>query len=134
MAVFSRVKTWVSNEVLTAADLNGEVNNIINNMQPNGIEDASGSVADMQAVTDPGAVGSESQATDLLGEIKRLRYAVKRIVGAQWYTDRTRYLTTGNLGVQTNDIAALAVTDAKLAADSVITSKILDGNVTRAKL
>lgn len=30
MATISRVKTWVDNEVLTASDLNGEFNNIVN--------------------------------------------------------------------------------------------------------
>jgi hypothetical protein len=114
MAVFSRIKTWVSNEVLTAADLNGEFNNILNNMDPEGIEDASASVSDMQATTNPGGSGSESLATDLLGEIKRLRYVVQRIVGTYWYTDPTRYLTAGGLNVQTADIAAGAVTRAKL--------------------
>lgn len=116
MAVFSRIKTWVSNEVLTAADLNAEFNNILNNMDPEGIEDASATVADMQSSVNPGGVGTESLATDLLGEIKRLRYVVQRLVGTYWYSDPGRYLTAGGLNVQAADIAAGAVTQAKRAA------------------
>lgn len=87
MAVFSRIKNWVSNEVLTSADLNAEFNNILANMKPAGIEGASANAAAMQATADPGGVGTESLATDLLGEIQRLRYVIKRLIGgAQWYS------------------------------------------------
>jgi hypothetical protein len=122
MPTFSRLKTWVSNEVLTAADLNAEFNNQLNNMTTTGIEDASVNVAAMQATADPGGVGTESLATDLLGEIRRIRFAIKRIVGgAQWYSTPDFDLT-GTLG--TSNIADSAITTAKIAAL----------NVTRAKM
>jgi len=121
MATFSRIKVWVSNEVLTAADLNGEFNNIINNMGPDGIEDASVDVAAMQANVDPGGVGSESLATNLRGEIQRLRYTIKRIVGgAQWYS------------APVIDLSSL-ITTAKIADANVTTAKLADGAVTQAK-
>lgn len=143
MAVFSRLKTWVSNEVLTASDLNGEFDNIISNMQPSGIEDASVDVSAMQSNTDPGGVGSESLATTLLGEIQRLRYKLKQVIGqAQWYSTPVGSLSTGGIdsaslaanSVTTAKIADLNVTTGKLANDAVTTAKILDANVTRAKL
>lgn len=115
MATFSRIKTWVSNEVLASSDLNNEFNNILNNMTPSGIEDASADVAAMQANVTPGSVGTESLATDFLGEIQRLRFVIKRLVGAQWYTDPGRSLAAGGLGIQTADIADGAVTYPKLA-------------------
>jgi hypothetical protein len=122
MPTFTRLKTWVSNEVLTASDLNAEFNNQLNNMDPEGIEDASASVSDMQATTDPGGSGSESQATDLLGELKRLRYAIKRIVGgAQWYT------------APVIDLGS-TISAGDIASDAITTAKILNANVTRAKL
>lgn len=124
MAVFSRIKVWVSGEILTASDLNNEFDNILNNMAPAGIEDASANVSAMQATVDPGGVGTESLATSLLGELQRLRYVIKRIVGAQWYSDPGRTLAAGGLSVQTADIAANAVT----------TPKIPDGAITPAKL
>jgi hypothetical protein len=84
-ATFSRVKTWIA-EKLTFADLNAEINNILNNFTPAGMDDYSASVAEMQTQTDPGEVGSESQATNLSGEIERLRFAINEIKGTtQWY-------------------------------------------------
>lgn len=114
MAVFSRVKTWVSNEVLTASDLNAEFNNLLNNTIPASIEDQSADVATMQATADPGGVGTESLATSLAGEIQRLRFAIKRIVGGdQWYSTPDFDLT-GTLG--TSNIADGAITPAKKAS------------------
>jgi hypothetical protein len=50
------------------------------------INDISQDVAAMQAVVDPGEVGTESLPTDLAGEIKRLRNMIKEITGkAKWY-------------------------------------------------
>lgn len=123
MAVFTRVKTWVSNEVLTASDLNGEFNNLLNNTIPASIEDYSADVSTMQSTTDPGGVGTESLATTLAGEITRLRYKIKQIMnGAQWYSTPVGSLSTG--GIST----------AALATNAVTTVKITDANVTRAKL
>lgn len=121
MPLFSRLKTWASGEVLTAATLNAEFNNIINNMSPTGIEDASSNVSNMQSTADPGGVGTESLATDLLGEIKRLRFALKRIVGAQWYSTPLFTLDT-------------QIVAASIASNAVTTAKIQDGAVTSAKL
>lgn len=122
MAVFSRIKTWVSNEVLTASDLNAEFNNLLNNTIPASIEDYSSNASEMQTVADPGAVGTESLATTLAGEITRLRFAIKRIVGgAQWYS------------APVIDLGS-TISAADIASDAVTTAKILDANVTRAKL
>ena len=50
------------------------------------LDDFSATVAQMQAITDPGAVATESLATDLEGEIRRLRFVINRLGGlAQWY-------------------------------------------------
>lgn len=133
MAVFSRIKSWVSNEVLTASDLNAEFNNLLNNTIPASIEDYSADVSTMQSVADPGGVGTESLATTLAGELTRLRFAIKRIAGgAQWYSASASSLGTG--GIVTAALADGSVTAAKLASDAVTTAKILDANVTAAKL
>ncbi len=126
MATFSRIKIWVSNEVLTASDLNAEFDNIIVNMSPTGIEDASANVSAMQASTSPGGLGTESLATSLLGEIQRIRYVLKRFVNLdltqQWYESATR--SFADLNVDTADIED----------DAVTTAKILDRNVTGIKI
>ena len=60
------------------------------------IDDFSATVAQMQTATDPGAVGTESLPTDLEGEVRRLRFVIKRLMWAvdpgeavvdQWYED-----------------------------------------------
>lgn len=122
MAVFSRLHTWVSNEVLTAAALNAEFDNIISNMDPDGIEGSSANVSAMQATTDPGGVGTESLASTLTGELQRLRFKIKQIIGqAQWYSTPVGSLSTGGVGASS------------LATDAVTTIKIQDGAVTQAK-
>ena len=133
MAVFSRIKTWVSNEVLTAADLNGEFNNILNNMDPDGIEDFSNNVSQMQSAADPGGVGTESLATTLAGEIQRLRFVINRIVsGAQWYVSPISNL--GTEGIVTESLADESVTTDKIEDLAVTTAKIADGAVTKSKI
>lgn len=129
MPVFTRVKTWVSNEVLTASDLNGEFNNLLNNTIPASIEDYSADVSTMQSTTDPGGVGTESLATTLAGEIQRLRYKIKQLMnGAQWYSAPVGSLSTG--GISTAAIAALAVTRAKMEAVGQQLSSSASSNVT----
>jgi hypothetical protein len=85
---FSRVKTWIAGETLTASDLNAEFDNILNNFDPDGMDDASANATAMQATADPYPGATESLATDLRGEIQRLRYLIKQITGeSQWYID-----------------------------------------------
>jgi len=84
---YTRVKTWSSGEILTAADLNAEFNNEINNAIPSSIDDYSTNAAQMQSIVSPGDVGTESLATSLSGELERLRYVLNRMIGgSQWYS------------------------------------------------
>jgi hypothetical protein len=85
---YSKVKTVITGETITAADRNAEHDNHISNADPDGIGDASANVTEMQATADPYPGGSPSLATDLRGELQRLRYVIDQIVGeAQWYID-----------------------------------------------
>lgn len=85
--LFPRIKTWVSTEDVVFSDLNGEFDNIINNLVPLMIDGYSVNVAQMQVTADPGAVGSESLATTLGGELARLRFLIHELSGeTQWYT------------------------------------------------
>lgn len=126
MAIFSRVKNWVSNEVLTASDLNGEFNNLLTNTKPESIEDYSADVTTMRLTTDPGGVGTESLATSLAGEIERLRFVLKRIVGGAQYYSTPDFDLTGTLG--TANIADSAITTAKVN-NGAITAEKLAANV-----
>lgn len=116
-ALFNRVTVWVSNQVLTAAALNGEFNNILNNAQLSSWVGFSGTVAQMQQTTSPGGVGTESLAASGSDEIQRLRFMFAYVLGtAQWYDQTGRNLGAGKLAVQTADIAAGAVTQVTRAA------------------
>jgi hypothetical protein len=82
-----RVKTWVSLEDVEYDDLNAEFDNVLLAMQPLLIDDYSANQTQMQVVTDPGEVGTESLATTLAGELARLRFIIKEITGeSYWYT------------------------------------------------
>ncbi|ANS05904.1 outer membrane autotransporter barrel domain protein [uncultured Mediterranean phage] len=101
MATISYPKSWTNGEVLTASELNGNftaVTDAVNgsladdnfggsaDVDPSNIGDYSDTVGEMQTMTDPGEVGTESQATDLRGEVARLRYQLDQIIGkAEWY-------------------------------------------------
>ena len=125
MALFNRVTTWVSNQVLTASALNGEFNNILNNAQASSWIGFSSNVAQMQQQTTPGGVGSESLAGSISDELQRLRWMLAYTLGKTfWYDQTGRNLGTGNLAVDTADIVNNAVTAAKIP----------DGSITRPKL
>lgn len=114
MALFSRVHTWVSNEVLTASDLNAEFNNLLTYSDAAHYVGYSANTSQMQTTADPGGVGTESLAASIADELTRLRFAIKRMAGgAQWYVAPARNLTTT---IATADITDGAVTGAKLAA------------------
>lgn len=85
--LYSRLKTWLTLEDVTAANLNAEFDNVLTNFVPLMIDDYSTNVTQMQVKTDPGEVGSESLATTLAGELARLRFMISEITGqTQWYT------------------------------------------------
>lgn len=86
-ATFSRLKNWIA-EVLNNTDLNAEIDNILNNLGPSGIDDYSTNAATMRTSTDPGESGTESLATSLAGELERIRFVLKEMKGADvtyWY-------------------------------------------------
>lgn len=75
---------------LTASIYNTDHQNHIDNHVPAQMDDYSSTVAQMQTTTDPGEVGTESQATSLAGELERIRFVLKEMKGtAQWYETKT---------------------------------------------
>ena len=73
--------------VLTATIYNGDHQNHIDNGIPLQHDDYSVNATQMQTITDPGEVGTESLATTQAGEFERLRFAIKEMKNtAQWYT------------------------------------------------
>lgn len=90
----TRLKTWGA-EVLTHTDLNAEFDNIINNLTPANIGDYSANVGEMRTTVDPYPTGAPSLATDLSGELARIRYVLAQITGnTYWYQDPATSLLT----------------------------------------
>lgn len=113
MALFSRLKTWASGETLYASDLNSEFNNLLTNTKPESIEDYSADVATMRLTTSPGGSGSESLATSLSEELRRIRFALSRIVGkTYWYEAPVSSLEALGTGFPTASIIAYGATTA----------------------
>jgi len=124
--LYSRVKSWVTKEILTAADLNAEFDNVINNFIPTQIDDYSASVSEMQTQTDPGSVGSESQPTNLAGEIERLRYAIDGIIGKTYWYD-TPAISVEQISSALNVPATKIVSGLSRAGSSQLIALSADG-------
>lgn len=78
--------TRATGTILTALIYNTDHQNHIDHNVPADVDDYSANASQMQAVTSPGGVGTESLATSLAGELERLRFVLKAIHGgAQWY-------------------------------------------------
>ena len=82
----------------------------------------------MQATTNPGGIGTESLATDLQGELQRIRYVLNRILGkgTQWYDTPDIDLHTVTAGMPPGMVADFASTSAPsgwLACDGSAVSR-----------
>jgi len=117
MALFARVKTWVSTEDVVYSDLNAEFDNIIDHLAPLYIDDYSTNSTQMQVTTDPGEVGTESLATTLAGEIARIRHMIRELSGEdEWYESPVSSL----LGL--SNAIGTGLTDNRLVSGRVLTT------------
>lgn len=117
--LFSRIKTWVSTEDVTYSDLNAEFDNVLTNFVPLMMDDYSTNVTQMQVVTDPGEVGTESLATTLAGELARLRQMLKEITGKDyWYETPVASLAGLSSAVGTTGFTANRLVSGRMRTDS----------------
>lgn len=91
---YTKIKTVITGETITASDRNAEHDNHITNQNFAGLDDYSATVAEMKVSVDPFASSTEVLATNGQGEIERLRYQIDRIGEAlrgsdftEWYHD-----------------------------------------------
>ena len=125
-------KTYVTGEILTASDLNSTDVNHINNNIPESMDDYSTNATEMQSVADPYPGSSESLPTTLAGELERIRYQLKAILGeTHWYYDSA---TTLNLidsvkaSLDQADTPADTATDIKDRLDQIVSQlKLITG-------
>lgn len=72
------------------------MDNILNALEPGGLDDYSATAAQMRLTHDPGEAGTESLATSMSGELERLRQILLEHgealnpLGTYWYETRTR--------------------------------------------
>lgn len=110
---------------LTAAIYNADHQNHITNGIPTMFDDASDDVTAMQTTVDPGGVGAESLATNLAGELHRIRFMIKAITGAaQWYDQ-------GFSGGITLHSGGVRVVDGSAAAPSLSFGSDIDTGIYR---
>jgi hypothetical protein len=80
------ITTRAAGTVLTAVIYNADHQNHVTNAQPLQIGSYSDTVGQMRSTQDPGAIGGETLASTLAGELERLRFAVGRLAySTQWY-------------------------------------------------
>jgi hypothetical protein len=95
--------TRATGTVLTATIYNGDHVNHITNQNPLQTGAYSDTVAQMQTMTSPGGVGSESLAPHLGGELERLRFKLNDLAlylgltAAQWYSAFTGVISAARL-------------------------------------
>src|SRR3972149_832886 len=134
--LYSKVKTVVDGEMITAADRNAEHDNHITNSIPTMIDDYSADATEMQTTTDPYPSGSPSLATYLAGELERLRYLIKQITGeAQWYIDPDTDLATHLAATAIHGAtgAVVGTTNVQTLTDKTLTAPIIaDGSSVQA--
>jgi hypothetical protein len=125
--IFSRLKTWVAGEVLTYSDLNAEFDNLINNAAGDKVDGTSHNLAEMQQVEDPAPSATPDlvQPISITDEIRRLRYAIKRIIGkTNWYDSPSRSLE--NFFYETSHVFAPSVISTNSIASAVSQAGIYD--------
>lgn len=97
---FGRITNWISLDNFTAPAINNEFNNLFTNLGAPSLSGASGdpaTLSGMQALLNPGAVGSENLPATVQDEIRELRYMLNEIIGgAQWYSPVPINLTDVN--------------------------------------
>ena len=87
-ANYSRIKTWATTDSFTAADINAEFNNILNNHTPAGMDDYSATNGEMNTTSDPYPGAVQTRETSLAGELGQIRYQLAAILGeTYWYID-----------------------------------------------
>lgn len=136
MSLYSRVKTWVTGEVLTSTDLNAEFDNILNNSKSSSMVGASGepaTQAGMQTNVDPGEVGTESLPSSIQDELYRLRFSLAEAKGTtQWYQSPQANLGVG--GIPSTSFADNTIDGVKLLDNTVAGAKIVDLGLPRTKM
>ncbi len=80
-AQFARVTIWNSGDILTAAALNAEFQQIYDELDPDGIGSGLTAAAGMQTTEDPGEDGSENVPVSLENRLRQIGFILTQITG-----------------------------------------------------
>lgn len=85
-------RSWSTGQQLTASDLTTSFTTVgVTNDTPTCMDDYSSNAAQMNLTTDPYPSGAASLATNMAGELERIRYVIKDLTGwSQWYAHSER--------------------------------------------
>lgn len=127
--LYSRYFVESDGNTILADHWEGELNTIKNAFEPQYMDDMSSDTTAMRASTDPGESGTESLATSLDGEIKRIRKILSELSGkTYWYQSPATSLETLNTnavvapsGATDNAIVRFDGTGGKTFQNSVVT-------------
>lgn len=115
---YSRYFVESPGNTILADHWNGELDIILANFTPSGVDDASANLSAFQATEDPGEVGTESFPTSLEGELRRIRKLLVEITGkTQWY--ETPVESLASLDSEKIDNAASSTDNALMRWDGV---------------
>lgn len=132
---FSRLNEYNDGDTLTEADWEGELDNIIANCTPTGLDDASSTTTTMRTTADPYPASVASLATSTAEELHRLRWqfvavvkALNGNVGTYWYEDipTSPVLKTPQIQDTSSDHQYIFAVS-ELAADRTVTLPLLTG-------
>lgn len=115
---YSKLITVTTGQLITAAERNNEFDNVINNMTPTGLDDASADITAMQATADPYPGAVASLPTSGLGELQRMRYQLVQFSGnTYWYQDIVIYHDRGDPAAVDFAVGALTISAAFVDLD-----------------
>lgn len=107
---------------------------------PSLIDDHSANVTQMRAITNPGSGGSESLATDLRGELERIRFTIKSIkdtfgVPVTYWYDPPAVAGTGNTSMVVRHLnGSCSGSNVPLTASEAVLRTTLGASVWRTNL
>jgi len=125
-------RTWEDGDEFTGPDITDTLQQIVTDLVPSKIDDASTDVTAMQTTADPYVGGTATVATTLEGELQRLRHVVKVLAGwTQWYAhSEVPVLGSGGAGIKIGNATPTAVTNVRVLSGSFTPAAIAAASVS----
>jgi len=125
-------RTWADGDEFTGPDITDTLQQIVTDLVPSKIDDASTDVTAMQTTADPYVGGTATVATTLEGELQRLRHVVKVLAGwTQWYAhSEVPVLGSGGAGIKIGNATPTAITNIRVYTPALTPAAIAAASVS----